>query len=197
MTTQPLLAFDRTEARIESARIEQRLVEEKDLPDLLEVHKDDEVTQFLPYETWRTISDARSWHDRVCRLRAEGKSLQFVIVEKSSDRVIGASVLFNVDEVSERTEVGYVLGKAHWGSGLMREALVGLLDFAFDPLKMRRIEAFADPKNTASDRLLRRLGFTCEGTMRQRIAMKGKVRDSSVYGLLRDEWLASAHRREG
>ena len=191
MTTQAFPGFDRSEARIESGRLLQRLVEERDLADLLEVHNDDEVTQFLPYKTWHTMVDAHAWHERISKLKAQGKFFQFVIVEKATEKVIGTSLIFNVDEASERAEVGYVLGKAHWGSGLMREALVALLDYAFIELKMRRIEAFADPRNVASDGLLRRLGFTCEGTLRQRSVMKGEAQDSNVYGLLRDEWQQS------
>lgn len=185
MTTQPITDPDRTEVRIESDRLLQRPVQESDLGDLLDVNNDDEVTRFLPYETWSTIADARAWYERIAGLQAEGRARQFVIVEKASGKVIGASVIFNVDEASARAEVGYVLGKAHWGRGLMREALVALLDYAFDELKMRRVEAFADARNSASDRLLRWLGFTCEGTLRQRNVIKGEVRDSSVYGLLR------------
>ena len=180
--------LDRQDTCIASDRLLQRRVEERDLADLLVVHNDDEVTQYLPYQTWHTIADAQAWHARISGLQADGKSLQFVIVEQASSRVIGASVLFNFDPASARAEVGYVLGKAHWGQGLMQEALVALLAFAFDELKMRRIEAFADARNIASDRLLRRLGFTCEGTMRQRSVLKGAARDSTVYGLLRDEW---------
>ena len=191
MTTQPIIDPDRTEVRIESDRLLQRLVEERDLRDLLDVLNDDEVTRFLPYRTWNAIDDAHAWYERISRLQDDGNARQFVIVEKATGKVIGASVIFNVDEASERAEVGYVLGKTHWGSGLMREALVALLDYAFDELKMRRVEAFADASNSASDRLLRRLGFTCEGTMRQRSVIKGEVRDSSVYGLLRVEWLQS------
>lgn len=188
MTAQPISDPDRTEVRIESDRLLQRPVQERDLCDLLDVNNDDEVTRFLPYETWNTIADARAWYERIAGLQAEGKARQFVIVEKATGKVIGASVVFNVDEASARAEVGYVLGKAHWGRGLMREALAALLDHAFDHLQMRRLEAFADSRNAPSDRLLRRLGFTREGTLRQRWVIKGETRDSTVYGLLRGEW---------
>ncbi len=184
--------IDHEGARIASDRLLQRRVEEGDLADLLLVNGDDEVTQYLPYQTWHTTADARAWYARISGMQAEGKVLQFVIVERSSSRVIGASLLFNFDPVSERAEIGYVLGKEQWGRGLMREALAALLVFAFDELKMRRVEAFVDARNIASDRLLRRLGFTCEGTMRQHSVLKSIVRDSTVYGLLRDEWQRAA-----
>ena len=191
MTAQLIGEVDHATVRIESDRLLQRPVEKRDLGDLLDVNNDDEVTRFLPYETWNAIEDAQAWYERISRLQAEGRARQFVIVEKASGKVIGASVIFNVDEASERAEVGYVLGKAYWGSGRMREALAALLDYAFDTLKMRRVEAYADARNSASDRLLRRLGFTCEGTLRQRSVIKGEVRDSAAYGLLRGEWTPS------
>ena len=183
-----MTTFDPADACIASDRLLQRRVEEGDLADLLLVNGNDAVTQYLPYQTWHTTADAQAWYARISGMQAEGKLIQLVIVERSSGRVIGASLLFNFDPASERAEVGYVLGEAHWGRGLMKEALVALLAFAFDALKMRRVEAFVDGRNLASDRLLRRLGFTCEGTMRQHSVLKGIVRDSMVYGLLRDEW---------
>ena len=184
--------FDAFPTRIETARLVIRVVQERDLPDLFDVHSDDEVTRFLPYETWRTMDDAHAWYARMTNLQAEGKSHQLVVIENATGRVIGTAVLFNVDAVSARAEVGYALGKRWWGKGHMREALEALIGCAFDKIELRRIEAFADLRNAASDRLLLDLGFTCEGTMRQRVVMKGEIKDSSVYGLLRSEWPSAA-----
>ena len=114
--------------------------------------------------------------------------MQFVVVEKHSNVVVGACLLFHFDEASALAEIGNVLGQRHWGRGYMREALALLCAFAFDELSLRRLEAQVDPRNLASDRLLLRLGFTKEGMLRQRWIMKGEVQDGNIYGLLRHEW---------
>ena len=69
----------------------------------------------------------------------------------------------------------------------MNEALVGLLSSAFSDMGLRRIEAEVDVRNSASARLLARLGFVREGLLRQRWVSKGEVKDVEIHGLLRSE----------
>lgn len=174
--------------RLETERLLLRAVDKADLPALLVVNGDDDVTRYLPYTAWRDIADAEAWYRRISERHENGTAMQFAIVEKQLNTVIGSCLLFNLDDTSGHAEVGYVLGKAHWGSGYMREAVAALIDYAFDGLALRRVEAIADPRNLASDRLLARLGFTREGHLRERWVMNGEVQDGYFYGLLRREW---------
>jgi [ribosomal protein S5]-alanine N-acetyltransferase len=174
-----------------SDRLTQRLVEERDLPDLLAIHSVDEVNRFLPYTTWKGMADAEAWYGRAVGRHEDGSAMQFVIVENESRRVVGTSLLFRFDRDNKRCDLGYALGQGWWGRGYMREAVSTLLDHAFGPMALRRIEAEVDPRNGSSHGLLLRLGFTHEGVMRQRYLTKGEVKDVNAYGLLRDEWAAS------
>ena len=179
----PLVAPD----RIESARVLVRLLEEADLPSLLEMNSDVRVTALLPYATWNSLADAKAWYERMRGIEAAGTALQFVIVSKSANVAIGTCLLFRLEEASARAELGYALGRAHWGQGLMREALGELLSAAFDSMGLRRIEAEVNTRNTASAKLLVRLGFTKEGLLRKRWVVKGHAEDFEVFGLLRGE----------
>ncbi|MBT7950556.1 MAG: GNAT family N-acetyltransferase, partial [Gammaproteobacteria bacterium] len=128
-------------AHIETSRLIIRLVEENDIPNLFDVNGDDEVTLYLPYETWQTIEDGNNWYERMCSLHATNTVLQFVIVEKESDRVIGSCLLFRLEEASARAEIGYVMGRAYWKKGFTFEALSGLVKYAFEDCSLRRLEA--------------------------------------------------------
>ena len=176
---------------VETERLIVRLVQEADLPDLLVVNGHDDVTRFLPYATWTGMDDAMAWLERMQKAQASGSTLQWVVVDKLSTTVIGSCLLFQYDAPSARAELGYVLGRAHWGRGLMREALAGVLDCAFGTLALRRVEAEVDPRNLASGKLLRSLGFMTEGILRQRWVTKGEARDVESFGLLRPEWRAT------
>jgi RimJ/RimL family protein N-acetyltransferase len=66
----------------------------------------------------------------------------------------------------------------------MHEALAALIDHVLGPMALRRLEAEIDPRNTASARILQRLGFVQEGLLRQRWFSKGELPDSALYGLL-------------
>lgn len=178
--------------RVETARIVIRPVDERDLDDLAAVNGDDRVTAYLPYATWRTRDDADAWLARMRGLEAEGRSRQYVVVDRSDDRAIGVFVLFHYEHAARRAEIGYALGRAHWGRGLLRESLPAFVARAFEDLDLVRIEAYADSRNVASHRLLVGSGFTHEGTLRK-YALVGNVwADSNVYGLLREEATASS-----
>jgi [ribosomal protein S5]-alanine N-acetyltransferase len=180
--------IERLSESFATPRLDIRIVEARDLAGLLVVHADEEVTRFLPYDVWRSMDDARAWLARVAAFADDGKSRQFVMIERDGARPVGAIVLFNVDASNRRAELGYVLGRADWGRGLMREALDAFVAHAFDDLELRRIEAFADPRNVASHRLLLATGFAHEGLLRARGMQNGVVVDSNAYGLLREEF---------
>jgi ribosomal-protein-alanine N-acetyltransferase len=175
-------------AAIEAERVRVRLLAETDLPALFEVNSDEAVTSLLPYATWRSAADGDAWLARMAALQATGLALQFVVAEKASDRAVGTCLLFRLEEASQRAELGYVLGRAHWGRGLMQEALSALVGAAFGPFGLRRLEAEVDTRNLRSAQLLQRLGFTKEGVLRQRWVAKGEAKDVEMYGLLRSEW---------
>ena len=112
--------------KIDSPRLTLRAVEATDLPDLLEVNGDWEVTRFLPYATWNSLQDGEAWLARMTVLEASGAGQQLVVVRRTDSKVIGTMLLFKHDEGSSRMELGYVLGRAHWRQGLMREAILAV-----------------------------------------------------------------------
>jgi len=174
--------------RIEAARLALRPVDKADLPDLLEMNGDPEVTRFLPYPTWQSLDDGTAWMARMEALEATGTGRQLVLVRHADAKVIGSLMLFKYDAGSRRVELGYALARACWGQGLMREAIEAACGHAFGPLGIRRIEAEVNPANVASNRVLQRVGFTLEGTLRQRWVAKDAPYDTHIYGLLANEY---------
>lgn len=87
-------------------------------------------------------------------------------------------------------EIGYILARDHWGSGIAHEAVARVLDLIFQEEGQRRVFADIDPDNTPSRALVERLGFTQEGTLRAEWETHIGVRDTVIYGLLRNEWRA-------
>lgn len=183
MPTAPIPDLD-----LHTPHLSLRAVTDADLPDLLAVNGDPQVTRFLPYETWQGLDDAAAWLKRMRLLADDGAARQLVIVQRSSQRAIGTVLLFRFDAGSRRLEIGYVLGRPHWGQGLMHEALAAVCDHLFTLGGLRRIEAEVNPANVASGRVLRALGFVHEGTLRQRWVAKGAAYDTQIHGLLVEDW---------
>lgn len=175
-------------ASIESSRLTIRPIDASDLPDLMETNGDPEVTQFLPYATWRTPQDAEAWLARMAALGDAGTARQLVVVRRDVAKVIGTLLLFKYDEGSARVELGYALARAQWKQGFMREAITAVCTHAFGPMGIRRIEAEVNPANVASCTVLVIAGFTLEGTLRKRWVSNGTAYDTNLYGCLADEW---------
>lgn len=85
------------------------------------------------------------------------------------------------------TEIGYLLARRHWGSGVASEAVSAVIDCLFAE-GQRRVFADTDPENGPSLALLERLGFRREGLLRGEWETHIGVRDSVILGLLKDEW---------
>ena len=94
----------------------------------------------------------------------------------------------NWDAVYRSALLGYCLDEPAWGQGFATEAAGALLQWAFNTLDLNRVQSEADTRNAASGRVLEKLGFSHEGTLRENCIVAGEVSDSWVYGLLRREW---------
>lgn len=176
-------------AQVSSGRLTLRPVAERDLQDLLEINGDPEVTRFLPYATWQSVDDAVAWLRRMEALASSGTGQQLVLVRRADSRVVGTLLLFRFEELSARLELGYVLGRQYWQQGLMTEAIESICAYAFSAMCVRRIEAEVNPSNVASNQLLRKIGFTLEGTLRKRWVTRGLAYDTHFYGYLAEDWL--------
>jgi ribosomal-protein-alanine N-acetyltransferase len=110
----------------------------------------------------------------------------WTIADRRSGRVLGT--LAAHESKPRVAEIGYMVLRSHWGQGYAFEGVSRLIDLLFDDEGYRRVWADTDPENTASNGLLGRLGFTCEGHLRGEWETHIGVRDSFVWGLLKDEW---------
>jgi RimJ/RimL family protein N-acetyltransferase len=173
---------------IETNRLILRLAEKTDLPALFAVNGDDEAIRYTPLESWKTPADGEAWFSRVSDNHAKGAALQFVIILRDGGFPIGSMVLFHFNEPAKCVEVGYMLARAYWGKGLTTEALGAFVDFCFQTFGLDRLEGRTDPRNTASGKVLERVGFTKEGHQRRNFFAKGEISDTGLYGMLREEW---------
>ena len=172
---------------IETERLVLRAVTEDDLPALFEVFSNPEVVR---YWSAPALPDMRAAEELLASIVGgfrERTLLQWAVTRRGEDRLLGTCTLHRIDATHRRTELGYALGRAHWGRGIMREALPAVLRFAFHTLGLHRIEADVDPRNTASARALLALGFRLEGHLRERYFMADEVQDAHIYALLRTD----------
>ncbi|MGD9275646.1 MAG: GNAT family protein [Candidatus Pacearchaeota archaeon] len=137
-----------------------------------------------------TKKDAKWWINHCNGKKKNKESYNFVIELKSEKKLIGGIGLDKLDKFQGTTELGYWLGEKYWKQKIMTEAVKEILDFAFDKLKLRRVDVHAYTENKASNALIKKMGFTFEGRGRKAMRAKstGKIHDANIYGLLKSEW---------
>jgi RimJ/RimL family protein N-acetyltransferase len=141
--------------------------------------------------------DSPPWSDRtkaarflaICEQMAQEGSGARLAIERAGDATfIGVCNLFNWNPIFRSAKLGYVLDIPAWGQGFATEAAHALLQWSFNTLDLNRVQSETDTRNLASNRVLEKLGFIHEGTLRQDCIVDGEISDSRVYGLLRSDW---------
>ena len=159
---------------------------------LFALHSNARVLRYWDTPPWSEPARAEAFIAKCRQLEEEGSGARLAI-ERSSDGVfVGWCGLTSWNPDYRSASLGYCLGEAAWGHGYATEAAGALLQWAFDTLDLNRVQAEADTRNAASARVLEKLGFVHEGTLREDCIVNGDVSDSWVYGLLRREWRPSS-----
>jgi ribosomal-protein-alanine N-acetyltransferase len=172
---------------LDGARLRLRAFRRSDIEPLYGIYSDPKVMRYWSYPPWTERSQADVYLSRALAEPNDDGMLAWAIARLGDDGLIGTVALYQIDASQGRAEVGYALGAVHWGHGYAQEAIRLALVYAFEVLRLRRIEADVDPRNVASCRLLERLGFVREGLLRERWMVAGELQDSAIHGLLREE----------
>jgi ribosomal-protein-alanine N-acetyltransferase len=117
-----------------------------------------------------------------------GTGYPFFVFSPDGETLYGGLTLTHVQRgVTQSCSLGYWMGAAHAGKGLMTAAVKSAVAFAFDALNLNRVEAACLPNNAASIRLLEKVGFTREGYARKFLCIDGLWQDHLLYGMVRDD----------
>ncbi|TDY22446.1 RimJ/RimL family protein N-acetyltransferase [Paraburkholderia sp. BL6665CI2N2] len=161
-----------------------------DAQGLFAIWSDPEAMRYFPFRAMTSLDQATDRVSRKLKTSADGQDFICVVELRATREVLGDCALFNANEQCRRAEIGFSLKRKHWGNGFMQEAASALIEHGFGTLNLHRIEADIDPRNSASARLLERLGFIREGLLRDRWIVGDEVSDSALYGLLERERVA-------
>ena len=154
----------------------------------------EESREFLvPWEpTWPHDALTRQAFRR--RLKAynhewrQGTGFSFLVYRLNDSGLMGGVTLSNVRRgVAQAASMGYWIGERFARQGYMTEAVLAVVEFAFEELGLHRIEAACLPHNDPSRSLLLKVGFRQEGYARQYLRINGKWQDHLLFELLRDD----------
>jgi RimJ/RimL family protein N-acetyltransferase len=158
----------------------------EDLDKLYEWHQDAEIDAWAGWGP--RMSRARFLHRYEEVVREPPEDFVLFGVEYG-DGLVGYIELAEISRISRRAAIGFVIGeKDVRRHGVATNAVVLMLDYGFSLEDLERIYAEVYPFNQASVRLLEKVGFQHEGTLRRHEVHQGARTDLAVYGILRDEF---------
>lgn len=179
---------------IRTQRLLLRPIEPGDADAMHRYKSDPDSVRFVPYgpldhaDVERRI--ASTWANT--RFTEEGDAVCLAVEEQASGTLLGDVVLFWRSARDRSGEVGYIFDPRCAGRGYATEAVSALLALGFDGLGLHRIAARIDERNTASSRVVERLGFRREAVLVESEWFKGEWATLVVYALLDREWRAGA-----
>jgi len=117
-----------------------------------------------------------------------GQGYPFFVFRRDDDKLVGGVTLSNVRRgVAQAASMGYWIGRPYARSGHTLSAVRAVCGFAFDKLRLHRVEAACLPSNEPSRNLLLKAGFSLEGRARAYLKINGAWRDHLLFGLVEDE----------
>lgn len=118
----------------------------------------------------------------------EDSAYPFFVFRTDDNAFLGGVTLSNVRRgVTQSASLGYWIGETHAKQGLMSASVGAIVPFVFDQLRLHRLEAACLPSNTASIRLLEKVGFTREGFARRYLRINGVWQDHFLYAMLTED----------
>jgi len=135
-----------------------------------------------------TLDDADAWVRHCVRTVP---ATDFAI-EVNGEAVGGIGLVLRTDVERVDAEVGYWLGEAYWGRGVMSEALQAFVPWALERFNLARMHAHVFAFNGASARVLEKAGFALEGRLRHSAFKDGTLIDQLLYARVRQDWRPSS-----
>jgi [ribosomal protein S5]-alanine N-acetyltransferase len=164
-----------------------RELELSDAPSLHAMLSAEEVARFIsPPPT--TVEGFERFIEWTHRERSAGRYLCFAVVPHGTNTTVGLFQIRALESSFATAEWGFALGSASWGTGMFVDGAQLALDFAFETLGVKRLEARAAVQNGRGNGALRKLGAVQEATLRQSFYRRGEYLDQVLWCVLADDW---------
>ncbi|WP_438431490.1 GNAT family N-acetyltransferase [Gorillibacterium sp. sgz500922] len=172
---------------LEGDRIRLRPLAVEDAPAVHDYASDEQVSRFIGWRLMSRPEETAAFVDTMLQREAAGTHRYASIVEKSTQTVIGTAMLFNFDQEANRAELGYVLHRGYWGKGYGTECVALATGFAFDVLKLHKLQASVVDANVGSARVLEKNGYRLEGRLTDHYYLEGRYLDALLFGRIQDQ----------
>lgn len=174
---------------LETPRVLLRLMTPADYEAFLPLAKDKDIWKYFPQDLSHE-QELSNWIQKLLSEREIGLRMPFTVIDKHSNEIVGSTSYLNISLYDKRLEIGSTwLGTSFIGTGVNRQAKFALLSFAFEVMKMERVEIKTDVLNERARAALLKVGMIPEGILRSHMLMhSNRRRDTIYFSIIRSEW---------
>jgi len=160
-----------------------------DLEDFHNYYTDPIVNEFIVSDIPTSLEESKDELQYWINVFYNGSGIYFGIAKKDNNQLVGSIGITSINRYHNRAEVSYDLAKEYWNKGIMTKALEAIKKYAFETMKLNRIEAYALAKNIASRALLKKCGFFLEGELKHHRRHKGVYTDIGLFSVVYEEYI--------
>lgn len=164
-------------------------MEENHFPELLNAASDNKIWEFYPGD-WSVPEKFENIYRHTLALRDKGLEYPFVIIENSTQKIIGSTRLMDIVHHDKRLEIGGTwLVPAYWATSINIDCKLTLLTFCFEKLNAHRVQLKTQHNNIRSWKAIEKIGGVFEGIIRDHMLKDdGSYRSSAYFSILEQEW---------
>ena len=163
-----------------------RRLSSKDAQEVFLLRSDKSAMAYIAREPATTIKEAENFIVSIDENIDSNKSVLWAIALKNNPtKLIGTICLWQIRPEDYRAEIGYAILPEYWRKGYAKEALLTVIDYGFNIMRLHSIDAHVDPRNKGSIAAIESVGFVREAYFREIICFRGEFLDETVYSKLR------------
>lgn len=176
-----------------SDRLILRRITLDDAKDFFEIRSNKELMAALDKEPFNNMEELLSFLEQIEDGINLNTAIAWAVCLKEDNKMIGHVGYHRIDFGNHRAEIGYALLPHFHNQGLCSEALRAILDIAFNQFNFHSLEADINPINSASIKLITKMGFVKEAHFKENYFFRNVFLDSAIYSLLKKEYLRAQH----
>lgn len=170
---------------LKTKRLLLRRITMDDAEEVFFLRSDERVIRYVNKEPAATIKEAQDWIQRITENIDANEAIVWGITLKDDPgKLIGNICYWKLRKEDDRAEIGYVLNPQYWRKGIMKEALLEVIAYGFNTLRLHSMDAWINAENTASAAILEAVGFVKEAHFKEDLVFRGRYLDTIVYSRL-------------
>lgn len=168
-------------------------INESDADDIYKIYFDYDVIRLTDSNLHFSVDDSRNFITSIQQQSTDKIAIYWGLKLRTTGRIIGVIGIYHIDQKHFFASVSCILAKEFWRQGYTTEALKEIISFAFNNMKLNRLEAQIYVHHDASVNLFEKLLFTREAMLRENFHIEWKHENSYMYSMLKSDFDSFTH----